>query len=98
MRRQHGFHQPIKAPAGEGGNRHHRDTAYLRQGLAEIGAQFRQPRLRIVHQIPFVERQHRRPALVGNEIGNLQVLLLQRRGGVHQQDHHLGKADGTQGV
>ena len=49
-------------------------------------------------QIPFVDREHERPPLALDEIGDAQVLLLEPVLRVHHQHDDFGKAHRAQGV
>ena len=44
-------------------------------------------------EVPFVDADDEGAAFALDEIGDAQILLLERGGRVHQQDHHLGEAD-----
>ena len=45
-----------------------------------------------LHQVPFVHSNDQRAPLALDQIGNAQVLLLERPLRIHQQDHHFGEA------
>ncbi len=48
---------------------------------------------RVLDQIPFVHADDERAAFALDQIGDAQVLLLERRLRIHQHDHHFGEAD-----
>ena len=49
-------------------------------------------------QVPFAHADHQRAALALDQIGDAQILLLERLLGIHQQHHHFGEADGVERV
>ena len=52
----------------------------------------------ILDQIPFVDADDQRPALAGGEIGDGEILLLERNGRVAQQHDDFGEFDRAQSV
>ena len=63
-----------------------------------VGAQRRNQARLPSHQIPFVDRDHQRPALALDQVGDAQVLFLELVLRVHHQHHDLGEAHGAQRV
>ena len=48
--------------------------------------------LAVLDQVPFVHADDERAALALDQVGDAQVLLLERRRRIHQHDHDFGKA------
>ncbi len=92
------LHELVQILAAQCRDGDHRQAAQLRQGFTQSELQLSQARLLVFHPIPFVERNDKRTALLLHEIGYLQILLLERRLGIDDQNHHFGKADGAQGI
>ena len=73
--------------AGQAGDGDHARSAQLRQEAVGLGAQFARLVALVVDQVPFVERDDQRPALLLDEIGERQVLLFERDRSVeHEHD------------
>ena len=98
VRRDHSFHQLVEMRARQAGNRDHAQAAQLRQQTVRLGAQLLRHHALVLDQVPFVEPDHDRPALALGEIGEGQILLLERDRGVEQQNDDLGEADRAQRV
>ena len=87
----HRRHQLLHGAAGLGRDVHPRRPRQLGQLQIDLAVQQKAPVL--VDQIPFVERQHQRPARLDHHRQHPLVLLGQRLGGVDQHHHHLGGVD-----
>ena len=70
----------------------------LRQQAVGLGAQLLRLGALVLDEIPFVEADHHRPALAFGEVGQRQILLLERDRRIQQQDDDFGEAHCTQGV
>ena len=93
----HRLHQPVEALAVQAGDRDDRHALDLRQPVVGLGAQLA-GRACPPSEVPLVHAEHQRPALALHQVGDAQVLLLERPLGVHQHDHHLGEADRVERV
>jgi hypothetical protein len=91
-------HQPIDPLAHEAGYRNHRHAPDLRQQMIGLGAQRRNQRGLRRHQIPFVDRDHQRPALALDQVGDAQILLFEFVLGIHHHDDDFGKAHRAQRI
>jgi hypothetical protein len=63
-----------------------------------VSAQRRDQARLASHQIPFVDRDHQRPALALDQVGDAQILLLELVLRIHHQHHDFGKAHGAQRI
>ena len=98
MRRDDRFDQLVDMRAGEARDGDDARALELRQQPVGLVAQFLRLVALVVDQVPFVEADDQRPALALDEIGERQVLLLERDRRVEQQDHDLGEAHRAQRV
>ena len=84
--------------AGQAGKGDHARSAQLRQEPVGFLAQFARLVALVVDEVPFVEADDQRPALLLDEIGKRQVLLFERDRGVEQKHHDFGEAHRAQRV
>ena len=92
MRVDHRLHQPVEPVAGQARDRDHRHALELRQPVVGLLAQLLHRAGLALDQVPLVHADDDRAAFALDQIGDAQVLLLERRLRIHQQDHHLGEA------
>ena len=83
---------------GETGERHHRRALDLRQQARGLLLQLLQEPGPVGDEVPFVEADDERAALLLDEVDDRQILLLERDRGVEEHHDHLGEAHGAQGV
>ncbi len=96
IRREHRRQQAVEAFAGERRDGDERRAGNLRQEVVEMGAKpFDRP-LFLLKLVPFVDRENDGAALAGDEIGDRQILLLERCSRVDDNQHAFGKADGVE--
>ena len=82
----------------QAGHRDDRHALHLRQPVIGLGAQLAGRAGLALDQVPLVHAEHERPALALHQIGDAQVLLLERTLDVHQHDHDFGEADRVERV
>ena len=92
------MHQPVDPFAGQARDGSDLDAAQMRQQAVGLLAQLFQFGAAILDQIPFVEADDECPALAFDEVGDGQILLLQRDGRIEQDDDDFGEAHGAQRV
>ena len=93
----HRLYQPVEPLAEPARHRDDRHAFYLRQPVVGLAAQLAGFGLAL-DQVPFVHAEHQRPALALHQIGDAQVLLLERALDVHQHDHDFGETDRVERV
>ena len=82
------LHELVDVGAGQARNGNHARSAQLRQETVGLGAQFARLVAFVGDQVPLVEPDDQRPALLLDQIGERQVLLFERDSGVeHEHDH-----------
>ena len=92
------LHELVDMGAGQARNGDHAGSAQLRQEPVGFGAQFARLVAFVVDEVPLVEPDDQRPALLLDEIGERQVLPFERDRGVQQEHHDLGEAHRPQRV
>ena len=98
VRLEHRRHQAIQPSPGLGRQGDDLRALDLRQEAVGLFDELGQLGRLVLDQVPFGQHEHQRPPLALHQVGDLQVLDLQRVGGVHHQDHHLSVGDRTDGI
>ncbi len=86
------LHQPVKPFSSEPRDGNQRHAFELSKFFLGLLAQLANCSRRFILQIPFVDGNDDRPALLLDQVGNSLVLLFEGIINVEQHDHHLGKA------
>ncbi len=93
-----GGEQGIGPLPGQARHRHQRDAGQLGQEAGRLLGKVGAPRLAIGDEIPPGEGDDDGAALLLDEVGDLEVLLLEGLAGIDGEDHHLGEANGAQRI
>src|SRR5690606_10785693 len=89
----HGAEEPVESTLRQGGYGHKGDARDLRQLFGRRFPQLAQQRLLFRDEVPFVDGDYERAAFLGDEATEGEVLVLERRLCIDQQDDNLCETD-----